>query len=868
MPIAKPDFEQLLNELGSERFHALRPGQRMVLEDYASEHLETADLAIELPTGAGKSLIALLIGEAWRREDRTVGVLTGNKALAVQMEEEGKDLGVEVNRMEGRGEDIPLSMRRAYRRGKAIGIMNYWVMFNSNPVVDPADLLIVDDVHLAEGALESDFTLEIDRYRHPTAFGRLAEELVARLPDYHSLEDAASDGAFPRSGVELMSFLDQTLVEGRMREIIDNATELDTDADLRFSWRWVRERLASCNVYLSSRSFTIRPYCLPTQTISRWRDPEQRIYLSATVGDPADLQRRLGSGTIVKIGGSDDAPTLGRRLIILNNDVDQADDVLFPARISRAILASLNKQPKAVWMCASHSQADLWEQSVLPWLKDNGIPDAPAWRIGRHGQELEAFKSAKSGHLFTAGRYDGMDFAGEDCRLVVLGTIPRAVNDQEQFFSDYLRDASFLIDRTNQRIVQALGRCNRVDDDYAIYVLADRRLSAHLSQERNRRGFPAPMQAELDLAEELDDLSNDELGGRVKSFLDQDFQGYDDELGQLLEEVPEPITADGDEAGEEVEGWLALAGHQDYLRAEERLEERRRKLEELGLMEISAFTKYTAAKAAHLEGRRGDGAARARAIESINSAIELGGGSSSWFNRLRGSVRRGEEKVVDVAVSKDDFRAAMARAFDEQLEVTPPGPKLDRWRRRLADKINSENHDTFLKGLGQLGELLGYSTVFPKYGAATDCRWHGVFGNRREAFTFEAKIEHRDDKAITAKGVGQAHGQKARAVSELEPRGFSVRGLIVTHLVRLAADAAPGLGDLVVIRREAIEALHGRVDGLLVQFAANWSLDEPIQRVTAINSLAQDLPDTGWLLTAVDSTEDFLGGEQLLAAWP
>ncbi len=867
MPIATPNFGQLLEELGSERFQELRPSQRTVLETYASEHLETPNLAIELPTGAGKSLIALLISEAWRREDRTVGVLTGNKALAVQMEEEGKDLGVEVARMEGRGEDIPLSMRRTYRRGRAIGVMNYWVMFNSNPVVDPADLLIIDDVHLAEGALESDFNLEIDRYRHPTLFAHLASELAARLPDYSSLEDAASDGAFPHSGVELLSFLDQALVEGRMRELIDNADELDNDAELRFSWRWVRERLAGCNIYVSSRSFTIRPYCLPTQTIPRWQDPEQRIYLSATIGDPADLQRRLGSGTIAKIGGSGDAPTLGRRLIILNNDVDQADDVLFPVGIAQAILTALRKQPKAVWMCASHSQADLWEESVLPWLKDNGIADAPTWRVGRQGQELEAFKSADTGHLFTAGRYDGMDFAGEDCRLVVLATVPRAVNSQERFFSDYLRDASFLIDRTNQRITQALGRCNRTDDDYAIYVLADRRLSAHLSQERNRHGFSAPIQAELDLAEELDELNSDELSGRIESFLNQDFESYDAELGQLLKEVPEPVAASGDEADDEVEGWLAMAGHQDYLRAEERFEERQQKLKELKLIEISAFTQYTAAKAAHLEGKRGDGAAKTRAIASIKSAIELGGRSSSWFNRLRGSVRRSEEKPIDVAVSKDDFRSAMARAFDEQLEATPPGPKLDRWSQLLDEKIASDDHDTFLQGLGQLGELLGYSVVFPKYGAATDCRWHGVFGNHREAFTFEAKIEHRKDKAITSKGLGQAHNQKARAVAELEPRGFAVRGLIVTHLERLAADAAPGLGDLVVLRREAIEALHGQVRDLLVQFAASWSLDEPIQRVAAIDSLAQAVPDTGWLLAAVDSAEDFLGAKQLLAFW-
>jgi len=234
MSIKKPDFDALLASFSSEKFKGLRDAQTTVLTRYAERHLDTPDIAIELPTGAGKSLIALLIGEAWRKEGRTVALLTGNKALAVQMEKEGNDLGVNVARMEGRGQDIPLTLRRQYRRGSAIGVMNYWVMFNTNPVVDSADLLIVDDAHLAEGALEGGFSVRIDRYTHPELFSELVGELAARLPDYASLADARAESDNPRSGVELMSFLDQQRVEVRMREIINSSAELAIDPDLRY----------------------------------------------------------------------------------------------------------------------------------------------------------------------------------------------------------------------------------------------------------------------------------------------------------------------------------------------------------------------------------------------------------------------------------------------------------------------------------------------------------------------------------------------------------------------------------------------------------------------------------------------------------
>jgi Rad3-related DNA helicase len=83
------NYTALLETLASATFRTLRSAQRAGLESYAQSYSATPDLAIELPTGAGKSLMALLICEAWRRENATVAVLTGNKTLAREMETHG-----------------------------------------------------------------------------------------------------------------------------------------------------------------------------------------------------------------------------------------------------------------------------------------------------------------------------------------------------------------------------------------------------------------------------------------------------------------------------------------------------------------------------------------------------------------------------------------------------------------------------------------------------------------------------------------------------------------------------------------------------------------------------------------------------------
>lgn len=51
-------------------------------------------------------------------------------------------------------------------------------------MLDPVDLLVLDDVHLADGALQSLFSVAITRREHPALFDRLATTLADRLPTY------------------------------------------------------------------------------------------------------------------------------------------------------------------------------------------------------------------------------------------------------------------------------------------------------------------------------------------------------------------------------------------------------------------------------------------------------------------------------------------------------------------------------------------------------------------------------------------------------------------------------------------------------------------------------------------------------------
>jgi hypothetical protein len=867
------DYAEFLASFNSAKFQSLRDAQAHVLREYSTNHTSSdstsfSDVAIELPTGAGKTLIALLIAEAWRQGGKKVAILSANKTLARQMLAEGNALGIPVVLMEGRGEQIPGLDKRAYQRATKVAIMNYWVYFNQNPVIDPADLLIMDDAHLAEHCLHSLYSAEIDGHTHQALFSTLVTELQARFPEYSILADAMAGHGSLAGAPELLSFIDQVDAADRIREIIDSSAALQTDTDLRFRWRRIRDSLLESNIYLSLNSIWIRPYIYPLISNSHYSEAQQRLYLSATVGDSGDLSRRLGVRSITKIPVPPEyaEKTSGRRLIVMN----RIEDSDIPRRLDKVILTALQIHPKSVWLCSSEADAKKYRDAVLNWLNRKGFVAHPSWILSPLGDEIDQFKSSPAGHLFVAGRFDGMDFKAGECRLVVLTTLPRAINIQEEFISSYLRDSGFMLKRLNQRVVQALGRCNRADDDFGVYVLADRRFANHFGLESNKEGLPLNIVAEMDMAQDLAEISEEALLNKVESFLRGDFRDYNQDIQAYLSGVPRrPSTRNlPDTSGDEVLGWTRLFSNKNYGISADRFEACWNAARGADLLEIGAFYGWQWAKALYLQSLLGEPGARDRALTVFESAIGRGG-QSSWFNRMRASLNRARRTpVFSEDITREDYATHLIRIFDDLLErLGTTGNRFERWCDSITQALQSDSHSQYQEGLEKLGAALGYNAMRPRYDTATDCRWRGVFGNHREVISFEAKIEHREGNEITATHIGQAHNQLARAKAEYEDHGYIVRGTLATHLTSLRPEAEASAGPIKVLTKPAIMALWNRVKLALSLYRDSWSLHDIPARSAAAAALRPRIPRTGWLVRAIDTDTRFVTEELLLAEW-
>jgi hypothetical protein len=244
------------------------------------------------------------------------------------------------------------------------------------------------------------------------------------------------------------------------------------------------------------------------------------------------------------------------------------------------------------------------------------------------------------------------------------------------------------------------------------------------------------------------------------------------------------------------------------------------------------------------------------------------GGLSSWFNRMRASINRARQAPNAAAPVATDYAMVLIRAFDDQLErLGTTGNRFDRYCQTITDGLQADSHDRFSEALEKLGVIMGYSASRPRYQAATDCRWRGVFGNQKEIVTFEAKIEHVARNTIVPADIGQAHNQLARAQAEYSAHGYVIRRAIVTHLEALDPAAEASAGAIRAILRNTVIELWNRVRLLLSLYRDNWSLDDMQTRTAAANMIQGRIPPTGWLPRAFDHLDRFVTPQQLLSEW-
>lgn len=735
--------------------------QSEIIDQYHKSHEKEKNVAIQLPTGSGKTLTGLIIGEYRRRKyDEKVVFVCLNNVLVNQVCEQANNMyGIPAVQFTGPMKNYSQDAKTDYRQNKSIYITNYSSVFNNNSFFRDADTFIFDDVHSAENYISNPWTFKISDTVENSDEGEvfntvLFQQLSEKLNSIGGGPSRFTSTDQENHVVDAMSVFSMNSHWSEIKDIINNG--ISHDSILNYSWSNIKEHLESCQLYYDSHQIVIKPLFSPTLTLRHISNASCKIYLSATFGETSQSLRNLGIEKLTYVNLPENKqPTGGRHYVLfpqLNDDSLDSQVKL----ISELLI--LNK--KMVILTKNNNEANY----VVEELTDKS-PDTRFFNI----DEIDEFKKSSKGVIVLSNRFDGLDFEGDTAHLVIITDLSLATNIQEKFLVSKINAQALFQEQMLNRSIQALGRASRSENDYSVVVALGSEIQNELQSPKIRKRLPKNLQAELvtgimiseniSKADNPDEALSDtvyRLCEKNRDAIEKTEQQINSAFSTLKQQSAHGNDRLASTAKLEIQFNYSL-WNENYVDA---FNIGKNIVSNLGGDELSGYrafwsymTSYAAAKVYWQSGNE-----------------EYKRLANTWFaNKMRGSAKFTPwfGKVIpfseeDISYETDDTKnndlvVYVAANIENMAFKHNLGRFKSKFRKNVNEtlqKLNSLDGDTFEKGVEEIGNLLGFVSENSTEPAAPDPWW---YIGPRTIMVSECKVI---TNPISANYVKQAAGHK------------------------------------------------------------------------------------------------------------
>ncbi|UEP20717.1 DEAD/DEAH box helicase family protein [Burkholderia ambifaria] len=776
--------DRLFRDLPRRKHASLFDHQGQVLRNYVSQALNASDVALQLPTGSGKTLVGLLLAE-WRRRkfrERVVYLCPTRQLVNQVTEEASAKYGLTVEAFTGKVKNYTPEAKTAYADGERVAVTTYNSLFNVNPFFENPDIIIVDDAHAAENYIASQWTVRISRFeeRDKLLFKAVAgvlksvisEQNYTRLTGgWRSVDDASWVDKIPTH--KLVEIADELRVA-----ISENVDE----ADQRFAWRMLEGHVRACQLYVSSSEILLRPLIPPTWSHGPFANATQRIFMSATLGAGGDLERLTGRSNIQRLPIPEgwDRQGIGRRFFIFpEKSLNEGDTLALRRQL-------MGKAGRSLVLTPSQTDADEITEDVTEKLK------FPVFSAADLETSKAAFTESAQAVAVIANRYDGIDFPDDDCRLLFVEGLPRATNLQERFLMNRMGASLLFNERVQTRVLQAIGRCTRGLNDYSAVVVTGEDLPAYLTDRKRRSYFHPELQAELEFGvEQSTQVKAEDVLENFDIFLAHD-EGWEDANQGILDareaatqaEFPAMDQLDGIVAHEIA--WQTAMWNEDYARAYESAREVLGGLTESGLRGYRAWWHYLAGAAAELAAADGETGFDAHARSQYRKAKDAATGIPWLISLARGST-------ASPSTDEQDQTTVMVQVEQLEAQLVKLGTLHNRaFSAREKDiREGLEDGGSFERAQVLLGEHLGFSAGKRETDASPDPWW--IVGSI--VLVFEDHANAGDTAVVDATKARQAASHPDWMREHVPASaGASIQPVLVTPAKKAKDGAMPHLG--------------------------------------------------------------------------
>lgn len=766
-------FSKLQNRKPSHGY--LRQPQADVLREYTKLH-EKADIALELPTGTGKTAVALLIGE-WRRRQsgQKIAYLTLTNQLAKQVLREGQKLNIPCADLTGNKDTRDIIEEGKYKSSDAIAVTTYSNLFNTKPVIQASNLLILDDSHGGQQYVADMWSVKVNKDNYQELFTELLVAIRPTLTD-GQIDNIIHGEQYGDTYLAPIHYRDD--VQSKIRNILDSVD----NNNIFFSWRSIRNNISACILLISPNDITIRPIIPPTFDHPPFAYSNQRVYMSATIGGKGDLERSYCVLDIETIRAQN--PQWGRRYIFAPNLY--MDDKKCLSLISN-LWQKLKEAPRRILLLSpSFFISDKYYNDFLEIMK----PTPKKLTKTDIEDDLIPFTESMNAILCLAGRYDGIDLPGDDCRILLLAESPSAIGALEKNLRDQWKLGPILRRKERIRLVQGIGRCTRNSTDFAIVILLGQTIVNSFTTPTLIYGFPEEIQKEWEWGKEQGKIGSDDLNQFEEMLhgLLEDSE-YRAEANEIIEDLEHQQNTSFEDSYNEL-GKLEVKFSQalwngSYTNAYNFARKAADKISSGDLTGYKAWLYFLASIAAYY------GEDSNVEIDSLRQGRGTGV-NAGFFDKC---IRHRSKEISIPEVNANSSLDIQAENIWNLIQKWGwHGPKFTDNLKEMKNGLELlDNATVFHRGLELLGKCVGAETMRPNEDGDPDVVW--IFEDR--AYTFEAKTGKKEKSRLSKKNAQQASGHPSwlrNKRTDLNDR--DVKPVIIMKKAEIHPSAKPHIRDL------------------------------------------------------------------------
>ncbi|MCY4184212.1 MAG: DEAD/DEAH box helicase family protein [Rhodobacteraceae bacterium] len=725
-------------------------GQAEALENW-HKHRQKNDVLVSLNTGAGKTIVGLLIAQSLVNERyENVLYICSTIDLVKQTSEEASSIGLVAHTKRVKNEfDNDL-----FEKGKGFCITTYHALFNGFSRLRRSHFpkaIIFDDAHVAESILRENFTLQIVRAEKPELFNQIAQLFA---PHFNDLGIPAQfEDSLTKANPHKTAFVAPRGLQRNKNQLLQifKKNQISEDINLKYPFEHLKDHIEACAGVFTNGVFELTPPFLPSLAIDVFEQPIKRIYLSATLQSQTEFIRAFGRKPQEVIIPSNDAGN-GERLIIGGQAIKEGFSIDF--------IKKLSSKNKVIIAVPNYFEAEKWSDLAVPSERDS------------FSEDLDEFRNSQNGVFILVSRVDGIDLPHETCRLMIMQGLPGGSSLLERYQRDSLRMGNILASKIANRIAQLFGRINRGRNDYGVFLLEGHELNVWLGTDRYVSLLPRLLQKQIllgrNVQEGLGILTHEGVEKTINSVLSRE------------------------------QTWL------DYYEREIRAGELNQKQvnkAKVAEQKIEDATISEAKYAAYLWNKDYK-EARIEIEKSINKIAAIDAPLSGWHSVWLGAVYDLEHDIESadsayvIARKRIGTGITLPRKSSRNttLEITDPKNNLCL---SLENYLGFAKGNNFPRGLEQvktsfaaikstsnnaeesvrfLGEILGFETSRPDNDSrkGPDVLW--VDDETNEVLAFELKTDKNIPTKYRKKDIGQGHNHIAWVNENFQ--NYNFRGLV------------------------------------------------------------------------------------------